>query len=65
MKDRKIERRDFLKLTAAAAIAPSVLTATAGAQEKKKLYKSLIVECGKVSAGQEVRFRRNRSKAHE
>ncbi|MHC4109591.1 MAG: sugar phosphate isomerase/epimerase family protein [Planctomycetota bacterium] len=43
MKDRKIERRDFLKLTAAAAIAPSVLTATAGAQEKKKLYKALII----------------------
>ena len=46
MKDRKIERRDFLKLTAAAAIAPSVLTATipsAGAKEKKKLYKSLIM----------------------
>ena len=43
MKDRKIERRDFLKLTAAAAIAPSMLTATAGAQEKKKLYKALII----------------------
>jgi L-ribulose-5-phosphate 3-epimerase len=46
MKDRKIERRDFLKLTAAAAVAPSVLTATilsAGAQEKKRLYKSLIM----------------------
>jgi len=46
MKDRKIERRDFLKLTAAAAIAPSVLTAaitSAGAQEEKKLYKSLIM----------------------
>ena len=48
MKDRKIERRDFLKLTAAAAIAPSVLTAaipSAGAQEKKKLYKALIMGC--------------------
>ena len=46
MKDRKIERRDFLKLTAAAAVAPSMLTATipsAGAQEKKKLYKALIM----------------------
>jgi L-ribulose-5-phosphate 3-epimerase len=46
MKDRKIERRDFLKLTAAAAIAPSMLTATipsAVAQEKKKLYKALII----------------------
>jgi hexulose-6-phosphate isomerase len=46
MKDRKIKRRDFLKLTAAAAIAPGMLTATvpsAGAQEKKKLYKSLII----------------------
>jgi hypothetical protein len=43
MKDRKIERRDFLKLTAAAAIAPGVLTATACAQEGKKLYKSLIM----------------------
>ncbi len=43
MKDRKIERRDFLKLTAAAAIAPSILTATARAQENKKLYKSLII----------------------
>jgi hexulose-6-phosphate isomerase len=46
MKDRKIERRSFLKLTAAAAIAPSVLTTaipSAGAQEKKKLYKALII----------------------
>jgi len=43
MKDRMIERRSFLKLTAAAAVAPSVLTATAGAQEKKKLYKALII----------------------
>ncbi len=43
MKDRKIERRDFLKLTAAAAIAPGILTATAGAKEEKKLYKSLIM----------------------
>jgi L-ribulose-5-phosphate 3-epimerase len=46
MKDRKIERRDFLKLTAAAAVAPSVLTAavpSAEAQEEKKLYKSLIM----------------------
>jgi L-ribulose-5-phosphate 3-epimerase len=46
MKDRKIERRDFLKLTAAAAVAPSVLTAAvpfAGAQEKKKLLKALII----------------------
>ena len=46
MKDRKIERRSFLKLTAAAAIAPSVLTTaipSAGAKEKKKLYKALII----------------------
>lgn len=46
MKDRKIERRDFLKLTAAAAVAPSVLTAdtpSAGAQEEKKLFKALII----------------------
>ena len=47
MKDRKIERRDFLKLTAAAAVAPNMLTAatipSARAQEKKKLYKALII----------------------
>jgi len=46
MEDRKIERRDFLKMTAAAAVAPSMLTATipsAKAQEKKKLYKALII----------------------
>jgi len=46
MKERKIERRDFLKLTAAAAIAPIVLTDTipsAGAQEKRKLFKALII----------------------
>jgi L-ribulose-5-phosphate 3-epimerase len=46
MKDRKIERRDFLKLTAAAAVAPSVLTSavpSAGAQEEKKLFKALII----------------------
>ena len=58
MKDRKIERRDFLKLTAAAAIAPSVLTATAGAQEKKKLYKSLIMGMlpGKLSNVEKFRL---------
>jgi len=46
MKDRKIERRSFLKLTAAAAIAPSVLTTTTpslGAEKEKKLYKALII----------------------
>lgn len=46
MKDRKIERRDFLKLTAAAAVAPSVLTTaipSARAQEEKKLYKALVI----------------------
>ena len=46
MKDRKIERRNFLKLTAAAAIAPSVLTAaipSARAEKEKKLYKALII----------------------
>jgi L-ribulose-5-phosphate 3-epimerase len=46
MKDRKIERRDFLKMTAAAAVAPSVLTSavsSAGAQEEKKLFKALII----------------------
>jgi len=60
MKDRKIERRDFLKLTAAAAIAPSVLTATAGAQEKKKLYKSLIMGMlpGKLSNAEKFRLAR-------
>jgi hexulose-6-phosphate isomerase len=58
MKDRKIERRDFLKLTAAAAIAPSVLTATAGAQEKKKLYKALIINMlpGALSDAEEFRL---------
>ncbi|MHC4639994.1 MAG: sugar phosphate isomerase/epimerase family protein [Planctomycetota bacterium] len=58
MKDRKIERRDFLKLTAAAAIAPSVLNATAGAQEKKKLYKSLIMGMlpGKLSSAEKFRL---------
>ena len=45
MEDRKIERRDFLKLTAAAAVAPTVLTTTpsARAQEQKKLYKALVI----------------------
>ena len=46
MKDRMIERRSFLKLTAAAAVAPSVLTTaipSARAEKEKKLYKALII----------------------
>ncbi len=46
MKDRKIERRSFLKLTAAAAVAPSVLTAATtslGAEKEKKLLKAVII----------------------
>lgn len=46
MRAKLIERRDFLKMTAAAAIARGVFTtniASAAAQEKKKLYKSLII----------------------
>lgn len=61
MKDRKIERRSFLKLTAAAAIAPSVLTTTilsARAQEKKKLYKAVIIGMlpGKLSDAEKFRL---------
>jgi L-ribulose-5-phosphate 3-epimerase len=63
MKDRKIERRDFLKLTAAAAIAPSMLTASissAGMQEKKKLYKALIINMlpGNLSDAEKFRLAR-------
>jgi L-ribulose-5-phosphate 3-epimerase len=46
MEDRIIQRRDFLKLTAAAAVAPGMLAATgpsAKAQEEKKLYKAIII----------------------
>ena len=46
MKDRKIERRSFLKMTAAAAVAPSVLTAATpslGAEKEKKLLKAVII----------------------
>ncbi len=46
MKDKIIKRRSFLKLTAAAAVAPSMLTASipsARAQEEKKLYKALVI----------------------
>jgi hexulose-6-phosphate isomerase len=61
MKDRKIERRSFLRLTAAAAIAPSVLTTTiksAGAQENKKLYKAVIIGMlpGKLSDAEKFRL---------
>ncbi len=58
MKDRKIERRDFLKLTAAAAVSPSMLTVTAEAQEKKKLYKALILGMlpGKLSDAEKFRL---------
>ncbi len=61
MKDRKIERRDFLKLTAAAAIAPSVLTTTTpslGAEKKRKLYKALIIGMlpGKLSDAEKFRL---------
>ena len=61
MKDRKIERRDFLKLTAAAAIAPSVLTTTipsARAEKEKKLYKALIINMlpGNLSDAEKFRL---------
>jgi hexulose-6-phosphate isomerase len=63
MKDKMIERRSFLKLTAAAAIAPSVLNATissAGPQEKKKLYKALIINMlpGGLSDAEKFRLAR-------
>ena len=46
MKDKIIERRSFLKLTAAAAIAPGVLTSTtssAKAEKQQKLYKAVLI----------------------
>jgi hypothetical protein len=61
MKDRKIERRSFLKLTAAAAIAPSVLAATTpslGAEKEKKLLKAVIIGMlpGKLSDAEKFRL---------
>ncbi len=61
MKDRKIERRSFLKLTAAAAIAPSVLTTTTpslGAEKEKKLLKAVIIGMlpGKLSDAEKFRL---------
>jgi hexulose-6-phosphate isomerase len=61
MKDRKIERRSFLKLTAAAAIAPSVLTAATpslGAEKEKKLLKAVIIGMlpGKLSDAEKFRL---------
>jgi hexulose-6-phosphate isomerase len=61
MKDRRIERRSFLKLTAAAAIAPSVLTATTpslGAEKEKKLLKAVIIGMlpGKMSDAEKFRL---------
>jgi len=63
MKDGMIERRDFLKLTAAAAVAPSVLTTTilsVRAEKEKKLYKALIINMlpGALSDAEKFRLAR-------
>ena len=60
MQDRLIERRRFLKLSAAAAIGPNLLTATiasAKAEKQNKLYKALLMNMLPKSLSDVEKFR--------
>ena len=60
MQDRLIERRRFLKLSAAAAIGPNLLTATIAstkAEKQNKLYKALLMNMLPKSLSDVEKFR--------